>query len=82
MRFLRATFTVIAVGSIGIETLEPVLAAESECKGLEKPACESNGSCSWVSAYKTKRGTEVSAFCRKKPERKQSSQAPATSSGS
>ena len=43
--------------------------AASECKGLEKQPCESKESCSWVRAYKTSKGREVSAFCRKKPGR-------------
>lgn len=55
--------------------------AGSECKGLEKPACQGNDRCSWVNAYKTSKGSEVSAFCRKKPERKKSSQATAAPKG-
>ena len=45
-------------------------AADSPCKGLEQTGCEAKGGCSWVKAYKTTKGRDVSAFCRKKPERK------------
>jgi hypothetical protein len=48
--------------------------AASECKGLEQPVCENHERCSWVNGYKTSKGREVSSFCRKKPERKKSSQ--------
>ncbi|WP_125461871.1 MULTISPECIES: hypothetical protein [Rhodomicrobium] len=47
-------------------------AAASPCKGLAQQGCESKGACSWVKAYKTTKGRDVSAFCRKKPERKPS----------
>jgi hypothetical protein len=48
--------------------------AASECKGLEQSVCQSHERCSWVNGYKTTKGTEVSSFCRKKPERKKSTQ--------
>ena len=63
----------------------PLMAAEaavSECKGLEQSACASNQRCSWVKAYKTTKGRDVAAFCRKKPERKASTEAKAASGGS
>ena len=44
-------------------------AAESACKGLGQEPCQAQG-CSWVKSYKTTKGKEVAAFCRKKPERK------------
>jgi hypothetical protein len=44
-------------------------AADSACKGLAQDACGTQG-CSWVKAYKTTKGKDVAAFCRKKPERK------------
>ncbi len=49
-------------------------AAESVCKGLEQEPCQAQG-CSWVKSYKTTKGKDVSAFCRKKPERKSTSAA-------
>lgn len=44
-------------------------AADSPCKGLAQDNCSTQG-CSWVKSYKTAKGRDVSAFCRKKPERK------------
>jgi len=43
----------------------PVMAAS--CKGMSKSACSSSNSCSWVKAYKTKKGNTVDAHCRAKP---------------
>ncbi len=56
-------------------------AASSECKGLEKTACDGNKRCSWVNSYKTSKGKDVAAFCRKKPERKTSSKGLAAPNG-
>ena len=50
-------------------------AQDSECKGLEQQQCASIATCSWVRSYKTSKGTEVNAFCRRKPVRKQTTQA-------
>lgn len=50
-------------------------AQESECKGLEQQRCVTEATCSWVRSYKTAKGTEVNAFCRRKPVRKQTTQA-------
>jgi hypothetical protein len=77
MRFHTGIFAVVAVGAIALGQTEISQAAGSECKGLEQAACESKASCSWVRSYKTSKGTEVSAFCRRKPQRKKSSEAAA-----
>lgn len=55
--------------------------AQTECKGLEQPACATNEGCSWVKAYKTSKGKDVSAFCRKKPERKKATEAASAPKG-
>ncbi len=47
----------------------------NNCKGVEQSACQTNDTCSWVRAYKTKSGKQVSAFCRKKPGKKSASAA-------
>jgi hypothetical protein len=44
----------------------------ADCKGLEKPRCESNDSCSWVDTYKRKDGIQVAGHCRKKGGKKSS----------
>ena len=49
-------------------------AADSACKRLAQEPCQAQG-CSWVKSYKTTKGKEVAAFCRKKPERKATSAA-------
>ncbi len=51
-------------------------------QGFGKAGLRDNGGCSWVKSYKTAKGREVSAFCRKKPERKKSTQAIAAPTGS
>jgi len=38
--------------------------AAEPCKGLEKPTCQENTECVWVSSYTTKQGNTVSAYCR------------------
>lgn len=50
-------------------------AETNNCKGVEQTACQANDTCSWVRAYKTKSGKQVSAFCRKKPGKKSASAA-------
>lgn len=50
-------------------------ASVSECKGLNEGACAGNQRCSWVKAFKTKKGRDVAAFCRKRPERREAAQA-------
>lgn len=48
-------------------------AAAVECKGMEKPACETNSAqCSWVEPYTRKDGVKVSGHCRKKGGSKKS----------
>ena len=63
-------------GSIALGTIITVAAlalgaasaqAASACKGLEKAACESNTSCTWVDGYTRKDGAKVSAYCKGKP---------------
>jgi hypothetical protein len=48
-------------------------AETNNCKGVEQAACQANDMCSWVRAYKTKSGKQVSAFCRKKPGKRSAS---------
>lgn len=62
-----------AVTSVGSQ------AAESPCKRLAQEPCQAKG-CSWVKSYKTTKGKDVAAFCRKKPERKSTSAAVAPKS--
>ncbi len=73
---MRISFRNVTLAALAICCVTaPVKAqAASECKGLEQTVCESHERCSWVNGYKTSKGKEVSPFCRKKPERKQSNQ--------
>jgi hypothetical protein len=69
--------TIVAAGAVfAVLSAVEVQAADSACKGLAEDSCKTQG-CSWVKAYKTTKGKDVSAFCRKKPERKSSSAASA-----
>ena len=60
--------TAVSAGSVKSQ------AADSPCKKLAQEPCQVQG-CSWVKSYKTTKGKEVAAFCRKKPERKATSAA-------
>lgn len=44
--------------------------AESACKGLEQPACESKAGCHWVDGYTRKDGIKVSGHCRSSSKKK------------
>jgi hypothetical protein len=46
------------------------LQAASQCKGLDKGACERNAECSWVDSYTRKDGVKVSGHCRSKGGKK------------
>ena len=52
----------------------------ADCKGLSKSQCERNDACSWVQGYTTRKGYQVSAYCRAKPGKKNSSHRPSTTS--
>jgi hypothetical protein len=64
-------FLTLAVIFGGLMLAVPIesRAADSPCKGLAQDSCGTQG-CSWVKAYKTAKGRDVAAFCRKQPERK------------
>jgi hypothetical protein len=71
----------LLIFTVGGQTSLVAAETASECKGLEQNACSGNQRCSWVKQYKTTKGRDVAAFCRKKPERKNSAEAkPAPSS--
>jgi len=73
MRIVSSFLLISALIAVGGALPQNAGAAESACQGLEKPVCEGKEQCSWVSGYTTKKGTEVSPFCRSKPGRKNSS---------
>ena len=43
---------------------------KSVCKGLDETACGADTSCKWIAASKTKKGKDISAYCRKAPKGK------------
>lgn len=43
--------------------------AASDCKGLERGACDAAAACGWVNSYERKDGRTVKAFCRTKAKR-------------
>lgn len=69
-----ATAVLLALGT------QSALAADSPCKGLEKPKCESKDQCTWVGSYKRKDGVQVDGYCRSKGKRKSSSSSSSSSS--
>ncbi len=75
MRFSMRVTVALVMAGIALPIPGSAFAAASECKGLDKSGCDGQSGCSWVKSYKTAKGKQVSAFCRKKPERKKSTQA-------
>lgn len=67
VKFLAAAL--VFGGVISAASVKSQAAEESPCKRLTQEPCQAKG-CSWVKSYKTTKGREVAAFCRKKPERK------------
>lgn len=63
------TAALVVGGMLAAVTAVGSQAAESPCKRLGQEPCQAQG-CSWVKSYKTAKGKDVAAFCRKKPERK------------
>ncbi|WP_153306553.1 hypothetical protein [Desulfogranum japonicum] len=51
----------------------------ADCKGLEQGKCEDSSSCTWVNSYTTQSGKTVSAYCRKKGGKSNTSTAGKTS---
>ena len=76
MRILQMAGLGLAAAIIVAWPHREAAAQNAECKGLAQQSCESAERCSWVSSYTTAKGTEVKAFCRRKAERKQTSEAP------
>jgi hypothetical protein len=67
LKFLAAAL--VFGGVVSAADVKSQAAEESPCKRLTQEPCQAKG-CSWVKSYKTAKGKEVAAFCRKKPERK------------
>jgi hypothetical protein len=63
----------LVFGGISVASVQSK-AADSPCKRLAQEPCQAQG-CSWVKSYKTTKGKDIAAFCRKKPERKSTSAA-------
>jgi hypothetical protein len=78
MRAPVMTLALLALIPLLFSAPDAALALDAQCKGLEQSVCASRQGCSWVKAYKTSKGREVAAFCRKKPERKKATAAPGT----
>jgi hypothetical protein len=57
--------TLLAAGLLALGA--PAAQAASECKGMERKACERNDRCTWVDGFTRKDGVKVSSHCRKKP---------------
>jgi len=64
----------LVVGGAVVAASVSSQAAESACKRLGQEPCQAQG-CSWVKSYKTTKGKDIAAFCRKKPERSKATSA-------
>jgi hypothetical protein len=60
--FSKTLLSLTVVSSICLSAFEAT--AASQCKGLEESACIDNQACTWISAYTTKNGNSISAYCR------------------
>lgn len=60
--FSKTLLSLTLVSALSLPAIEA--AAASQCKGLEESACNGNPSCTWISAYTTKNGNTISAYCR------------------
>jgi hypothetical protein len=60
--FGKTLLSLTFVSALGLPAVEAT--AASQCKGLEESACNGNPSCTWISAYTTKSGKSISAYCR------------------
>ena len=56
-----------------ITTFQTPVNSETVCKGLVEDNCVANASCIWVNGYVTKKGAQVSGYCRVKPDNRSSS---------
>jgi hypothetical protein len=45
-------------------TFQTQVNSEAVCKGMIETDCTANPSCTWVNSYVTRKGTEVSGYCR------------------
>jgi hypothetical protein len=77
-RFKRLGAALVFGGAVLVSGFQS-RAGDSPCKGLVQEPCQTQG-CSWVKSYKTSKGKDVAAFCRKKPERKATTAAAAPKS--
>jgi hypothetical protein len=73
--------TMLALGSTLVLASQSSLFA-AECKGMEKAACESQDSCTWVDGYQRGDGVKVSGYCRSKGGKKSSSSSSSSVSSS
>lgn len=60
----RSAILGIFIAFVMMTMLPAASLAESQCKGMEKSACERKTDCTWVDGYKRKDGKTVSSYCR------------------
>ena len=65
-RFVAKLSAKLSTGLLVGLMLSVGVAEAVECKGKSKSGCSSNSACVWVDSYKTKTGSKVKAYCRKK----------------
>jgi hypothetical protein len=68
---IHKTLTLL-VASSTLLAFSQLANAAGTCKEMEKDACMSSTSCSWINSYTTKKGKTVKAYCRNKPKKKSS----------
>ena len=66
--FFKTTSIVLAI--TGTLAMSQASHAGSSCKEMQKEACMSSASCSWIESYTTKKGNTIKAYCRNKPKQK------------
>jgi hypothetical protein len=59
-------FTPVFALCLGLGAFTAETASAAQCKGKMAGDCQAAAECTWVDSYTTKKGTEVSAYCRNK----------------
>ena len=75
---IRKSVFLLAIA--GLFSVSTVSFAAGACKGMQKDACSSDSSCSWINSYTTKKGKTINAYCRNKSKSSKSKAVPDSSS--
>jgi hypothetical protein len=75
-------FTPVFALFLGLGLFTAETASAAQCKGKMPSDCQAAAECTWVDSYTTKKGTEVSAYCRTKTRKSADKPTPQQSTSS